>query len=48
MTKPDTAYRLLALFRYWNIIHFFFPYKYAINSSNRQLRSRLTNWPFIN
>lgn len=27
---PDTGYRLLALFRYWNIIHYFFPYKNLI------------------
>ena len=25
---PDTGFRLLALYRYWNIIHYFFPYKY--------------------
>ena len=27
---PDAGYRLLALFRYWNMIRYFFPYKYAI------------------
>jgi len=27
MKYPDTGYRLLALFRYWNIIQYFFPYK---------------------
>jgi len=27
---PDEEHRLLALFRYWNIIHYFFPYKYLI------------------
>lgn len=26
---PDENYRLLSLFRYWNIIEYFFPYKYA-------------------
>lgn len=25
---PDVGYRLLALFRYWNIINYFYPYKY--------------------
>lgn len=30
MEYPDAGYRLLALFRYWNIIQYFFPYKYAI------------------
>ncbi len=33
MKLPDENYRLLALFRYWNIIHYFFPYKYAINEN---------------
>jgi C-terminal processing protease CtpA/Prc len=27
---PDAGYRLLALFRYWNIIQYFFPYKHLI------------------
>lgn len=27
MRDPDAGFRLLALFRYWNIIHYFFPYK---------------------
>lgn len=35
---PDEGYRLLALFRYWNIINYFFPYKYAIGEDwNRAL-----------
>jgi C-terminal processing protease CtpA/Prc len=28
---PDTGHRLLALYRYWNIIQYFFPYKYAMD-----------------
>lgn len=32
MTFPSEEYRLLALFRYWNIINYFFPYKYVIGS----------------
>lgn len=28
---PDAGYRLLTLYRYWNIIQYFFPYKYAID-----------------
>ena len=28
MNFPDAGFRLLALYRYWNIIHYFFPYKY--------------------
>ncbi|GGK84554.1 S41 family peptidase [Rufibacter glacialis] len=30
---PAEEYRLVALFRYWNIINYFFPYKYAIGES---------------
>src|SRR5690606_27579445 len=26
---PSEEYRLLGLFRHWNIINYFFPYKYA-------------------
>jgi len=28
---PDEDKRILALFRYWNIIHYFFPYKYIMD-----------------
>lgn len=28
--EPDAGLRLLALFRYWNMIAYFFPYRYAI------------------
>ena len=34
---PDTGYRLLALFRYWNIIQYFFPYKYAIGRDWKEI-----------
>jgi hypothetical protein len=30
-TFPDTGFRLLALYRYWNIIQYYFPYKYLID-----------------
>ncbi|MCB0634979.1 MAG: hypothetical protein KDC54_00090 [Lewinella sp.] len=30
MAFPDDGFRLLALFRYWNMIEYFFPYKYYI------------------
>ncbi|MBC8155516.1 MAG: peptidase S41, partial [Bacteroidetes bacterium] len=30
MTTPDAGYRLLALYRFWNIIQYFFPYKHLI------------------
>ncbi|WP_298237133.1 S41 family peptidase [uncultured Algibacter sp.] len=28
MTYPDDGFRLLSLYRYWNIINYFFPYKH--------------------
>lgn len=30
MKYPDTHYRLLALARFWNIINYFYPYKYKV------------------
>lgn len=32
-SQPTEAYRLLALFRYWNIINYFYPYKYAVDGN---------------
>jgi C-terminal processing protease CtpA/Prc len=31
MSFPTEEYRLLALFRYWNVINYFFPYKHLTN-----------------
>jgi C-terminal processing protease CtpA/Prc len=31
MTYPSEPYRLLALFRFWNVINYFYPYKYLID-----------------
>ena len=33
MVFPTAEYRLLALFRYWNVINYFFPYKHLIGDS---------------
>lgn len=30
MVSPDAGFRLLSLYRYWNIIQYYFPYRYAI------------------
>lgn len=30
MDYPELSYRLVSLFRYWNIIQYYFPYRYAI------------------
>jgi C-terminal processing protease CtpA/Prc len=31
MHYPDTDYRLLALFRFWTVIHYFYPYKHLLD-----------------
>ncbi len=31
--NPDVGYRLLGLYRYWNIIEYYFPYKYLIEDN---------------
>ena len=31
MSYPDDGFRLLSLFRYWNMINYFFPYKYLMD-----------------
>ncbi len=33
MKYPDTGYRLLSLYRYWNIIEYYFPYKNLIEEN---------------
>lgn len=30
MDYPDDAYRILALYRYWNMVEYFYPYRYLI------------------
>jgi C-terminal processing protease CtpA/Prc len=34
---PDAGLRLVALFRYWNMIDYFFPYRYAIGEDWQQV-----------
>lgn len=31
MKYPDAGYRILSLYRYWNMINYFFPYKYQMD-----------------
>ncbi|RZK42855.1 MAG: hypothetical protein EOO90_05895 [Pedobacter sp.] len=33
----DVGYRLLSLFRYWNIVHYYFPYKYLLDEDWSQV-----------
>jgi C-terminal processing protease CtpA/Prc len=37
MPYPDAGYRLLSLFRYWNMIKYFFPYKHLIGEDWNQV-----------
>lgn len=39
MEFPDTGFRILALYRYWNIIQYFFPYKYLIGEDWKNVLS---------
>lgn len=41
MSYPDKYYRLLGLFRYWNIINYYFPYKYLINENWEKVLSEM-------
>ncbi|EHO09525.1 S41 family peptidase [Myroides odoratimimus] len=46
-TLPDTGFRLLALYRYWNMVEYFYPYKdLTDNKWSEVLRNYLK--PFIN
>jgi C-terminal processing protease CtpA/Prc len=40
MAFPNVEYRLLALFRYWNVINYFFPYKNLIGDSWKSVLQR--------
>ena len=40
MVFPNVEYRLLALFRYWNVINNFFPYKHLIGDSWKTVLTR--------
>jgi C-terminal processing protease CtpA/Prc len=47
MPYPDAGYRLLALYRYWNMINYFFPNKYLIDKDwNSTLKEYIAK--FIN
>ena len=37
MNYPDAGFRLLTLYRYWNIIQYYFPYKYLIDEDWKTL-----------
>ncbi|GAA3936546.1 hypothetical protein GCM10022406_20950 [Hymenobacter algoricola] len=36
-TYPDAGLRILGLYRYWNVIQYYFPYKYAIGENWQQV-----------
>jgi hypothetical protein len=40
MLYPDAGYRLLSLFRYWNMIQYYFPYKHLIGENWNEVLPR--------
>ena len=40
MEFPSEEYRLLALFRFWNVIHYFFPYKHLTGTDWNQVLTK--------
>ena len=43
MSFPDDGFRLLALYRYWNMIHYFFPYRHLMDEDwNKKLKEYIT------
>lgn len=47
MTYPDAGFRMLALYRYWNIIQYYFPYKCLIDENWHDVLDTFIP-PFIN
>lgn len=47
MHYPDDGFRLLSVFRYWNMIQYYFPYKHLIESDWDQVLTEHIE-PFIN
>ena len=43
MGFPDEEYRLLALFRYWNVINYFFPYKHLMDRNWHEVLDEFLN-----
>lgn len=47
MSFPDDGFRLLSLYRYWNMINYFFPYKHLMDENwNKKLKEYIPQ--FIN
>lgn len=47
MSFPDDGFRLLSLYRYWNMINYFFPYKHLMDENwNKKLKEYIPH--FIN
>ena len=38
---PDDGFRLLSLYRYWNMIHYYFPYKHLMDENWNQKLKRI-------
>ena len=47
LSESSSKYRLLSLFRYWNVIYYFFPHKYLMDQSWDKILNEYF-FPFIN
>ncbi|MEW6999219.1 S41 family peptidase [Colwelliaceae bacterium BS250] len=47
MPYPDAAFRLIALYRYWNMIHYYYPYKHLMDKNWNDVLYQYIK-PFVN
>ena len=49
MEHPDAGFRLLALYRYWNMVYYFFPYRYLMDADwNTVMRNHIPSFVLAN
>lgn len=49
MECPDAGFRLLALYRYWNMVYYFFPYRYLMDADwNTVMRNHIPSFVLAN
>lgn len=45
MTMPDAGFRILALYRYWGMVEYYYPYRYATNNNwSQQIQTSLPSF----
>ena len=49
MEHPDAGFRLLDLYRYWNMVYYFFPYRYLMDADwNTVMRNHIPSFVLAN